>query len=102
MRKPTKHNKQFITFLMLKTAQEYISTFVSTNDDDSLRMYADDVIYNTKALETFLANSNAQQLHDSIMQQDTLVREYYIATLRYIEEKNLIARERFCVVQYMD
>jgi len=99
MRKVTAVHFLKIQFLMLKTTEDYISTFVtSTDDSTSLSMYADDVAYNTNALVAFNKNKDAQALHSSIMQQDTLVREYYISVLRYIEENSLINSNRFCCI----
>ena len=99
MRKVTAVHFLKIQFLMLKTTEDYINTFVtSTDDSTSLSMYADDVAYNTNALVAFNKNKDAQQLHDSIMQQDTLVREYYISVLRYIETNKLINSNRFCCI----
>ena len=48
-----------------------------------------------RSLDVFNATNNVQQLHESIMLQDTLVREHFINTLRYIEENNLISPRYF-------
>ena len=86
-----------INNLMLKTTESYINTFVSEDEDvSSISMYADDVAHNVNALVAFNANNDAQALHDSIMLQDTLVREYYIAVLLYIESNKLIDKRNFC------
>ena len=86
-----------INNLMLKTTESYINTFVSEDEDvSSISMYADDVAHATNALVAFNINNDAQALHDSIMQQDTLVREYYIAVLLYIESNKLIDKRNFC------
>ena len=85
-----------INNLMLKTTESYISTFVSEDDVSSISMYADDVAHNVNALVAFNATKDAQALHDSIMYQDTLVREYYISVLRYIERNKLINKHNFC------
>ena len=88
-----------INNLMLKTTESYISTFVSEDEDaSSISMYADDVAHATNALVAFNTSNDAQALHDSIMQQDTLVREYYIAVLLYIERNKLIDKRNFCCV----
>jgi hypothetical protein len=99
MRKVTAVHSLKLQYLMLKTTEDYINCFVTATDDaSSLSMYATDVQYNTNALVAFINNKDAQQLHDSIMQQDTLVREYYISVLRYIEEHSLINSNRFCCI----
>jgi hypothetical protein len=86
-----------INNLMLKTTESYINTFVSEDEDaSSISMYADDVAYNVNALVAFNASKDAQALHDSIIMQDTLVREYYIAVLLYIESNKLINKRNFC------
>jgi hypothetical protein len=46
----------------------------------------------------FTQTKDAQVLHDSIMYNDTLVREYYIEVLRYIENNNLISTRNFCCI----
>jgi hypothetical protein len=89
-----------INKLMYTTTISYIKCFATGRDVDtsSYSMYADDVAYNTSALAQFNKTLDAQELHDAIMQQDTLVREYYIAVLQYIESKRLITANRFCCV----
>ena len=93
------HIKQ-INKLMYATTISYIKCFATSRDADasSYSMYADDVAYNTNALAQFNKTLNAQELHDAIMQQDTLVREYYIAVLQYIESKRLITADNFCCI----
>jgi hypothetical protein len=88
-----------INNLMLRTTENYINTFVSEDEDaSSISMYADDVAHNVNALVAFNASKDAQALHDSIMLQDTLVREYYISVLLYIERNKLINKRNFCCV----
>ena len=93
-----------INMLVLNTTQDYISFSTTQYGEhtpvtaDNLKYCALDVQKNINALVQFNADLNVQQLHDSIMLQDTFVREYYIATLRYIEENNLIAKNAFCCV----
>ena len=88
-----------INTLMLKTTESYINTFVSEDEDASnISMYAEDVAHNVNALVAFNATKDAQALHDSIMLQDTLVREYYISVLLYIERTKLINKRNFCCV----
>ena len=88
-----------INNLMLKTTESYINTFVSEDEDaSSISMYADDVAHAVNALVAFNASNDAQALHDSIMYWDTIVREYYIAVLLYIERNKLIDKRNFCCV----
>jgi len=87
-----------INFLMLKTTQEYIDSFVTDVNDDNYIMYTMDVQHNINALAQFNSDNNVQNLHENIMRQDTLVREYYIETLRYIENNKLISSNRYCCV----
>ena len=94
----TKHTVKINT-LMLKTIESYINTFVSEDEDaSSISMYAEDVARAANALVAFNASNDAQALHNSIMLQDTLVREYYIAVLLYIESNKLIDKRNFCCV----
>jgi hypothetical protein len=88
-----------INNLMLRTTESYINTFVSEDEDaSSISMYADDVAHAVNALVAFNASNDVQALHDSIMLQDTLVREYYISVLLYIERNKLINKRNFCCV----
>jgi len=94
----TKH-VVIINTLLLKTMESYINTFVNDSEDaSSISMYAEDVAYAANALVAFNASNDAQALHDSIMEQDTLVREYYIDILLYIERNKLINKRNFCCV----
>jgi hypothetical protein len=94
----TPDNIAKINFLMLKTTQEYIDSFVTDVNDNNYIMYTMDVQHNINALAQFNSDSNVQNLHENIMRQDTLVREYYIETLRYIENNKLISSNRYCCV----
>jgi hypothetical protein len=89
-----------INKLMYATTISYIKCFATSTEAnaDNYSMYADDVAYNVSALAQFNKTLNAQELHDAIMQQDTLVREYYIAVLQYIESKRLITADNFCCI----
>jgi hypothetical protein len=99
MRKVTAVHFLQIQRLMLSTTENYINTFADAQSDSSaLTMYADDVAYNINALVQFNKNKDAQQLHDSIMYQDTLVREYYYSVLHYIERNSLINSNKFCCI----
>jgi hypothetical protein len=99
MRKVTAVHFLKLQRLMLSTTESYINCFADAQSDSGqLSMYADDVQHNINALVQFNKNKDAQQLHDSIMGQDTLVREYYIDVLRYIEENSLINSNRFCCI----
>ena len=94
----TKHTVKINT-LMLKTIESYVNTFVNEDEDaSSISMYAEDVAHAANALVAFNTSKNAQALHDSIMQQDTIVREYYIDVLLYIERNKLIDKRNFCCV----
>ena len=94
----TKH-VVIINTLLLKTMESYINTFVNDSEDaGSISMYAEDVAYAANALVAFNATKDASALHDSIMLQDTLVREYYISVLLYIERNKLIPSNAFCCV----
>jgi hypothetical protein len=94
----TPDNIAKINFLMLKTTQEYIDSFVTDVNDSNYIMYTMDVQHNINALAQFNSDNNVQDLHENIMRQDTLVREYYIDTLRYIENNKLISSNRYCCV----
>jgi hypothetical protein len=99
MRKLAQTHFVKLQFLMLKTTEDYINTFVREEDElSSISMYAKDVQHNINALVQFTQDKNVQELHNSIMLQDTIVREYYIEVLRYIENNNLIPAYNFCCI----
>jgi hypothetical protein len=99
MRKVTAVHFLQIQRLMLSTTESYINCFADEQSDStSLTMYADDVAYNINALVQFNKSKDVQALHNSIMYQDTLVREYYIEVLRYIESNKLINSNKFCCI----
>ena len=75
---------QDYTNFTLRVAKEY-------TDAESDLMHIEDILYVQTALNNFINNKNVAQLQDSIMLQDTFVREYYIDTLRYLEHNNLVA-----------
>ena len=93
MRKATIAQVAAINTLVLDITAQYIKAY-NTADMHSLVVY--DVQHNINALAAFNNTKNVQQLHNSIMQQDTLVREYYVAVLQYIEKNNLIPSSNFC------
>ena len=99
MRKLTAKHKVVITNLMFAITAKYINTFCTDRQDTSnTNMYTDDIVHNINALKTFNKNNDVQQLHDNIMQQDTLVREYYYKVLHYIETNKLIDADCFCCI----
>ena len=94
MQKLTAKHKAQINVLLLKTTENYINCFV--NDNDANSMYANDVAYNINALVQFNTDKDVQALHKAIMQQDTIVREFYISVLLYIEDNALISANKYC------
>ena len=85
-----------INRLMLKTTERYINCFVDKDTGiSSVKMYTDDVAHNIAALSVFNSNKDAGALHNSIMYQDTLVREFYYTVLKYIEDNKLIEQHEY-------
>jgi len=102
MRKLTPAHKLNINMLVLKTTQDYID-FSTTQHGvnrpitaENLQFSTLDIQHNVNALAVFNTDNNVQNLHDAVMQQDTFVREYYIAVLQYIEDHALIPSNAFC------
>jgi hypothetical protein len=92
-------NKHIVAInqLMLNTTAEYINCFAKDETDiEQFKMYTSDIAHNIAALDVFNSTLNAEVLHDNIMRQDTLVREFYIAVLLYIENNKLIPANMFC------
>ncbi len=82
-----------VNLLMQKTIANYINTYVTKDADaTSFAMYADDVAHNINALQQFNATLDADLLQDAIIKQDTLVRECFYSTLKYLEQQNLVTR----------
>ena len=94
MQKLTAKHIAQINVLLLKTTEQYINCFV--NDEDIDTMYAEDVAYNVNALVQFNTDKNVLALHNAIIMQDTLVREFYISVLLYIEDNALISANKYC------
>ena len=91
-------NKHIVAInqLMLNTTAEYIICFAKDETDiDQFKMYTSDVAHNIAALCVFNNTLDAEALHDNIMRQDTLVREFYITVLLYIENNKLIPANIF-------
>lgn len=94
MQKLTAKHIAQINVLLLKTTEQYINTFV--NEEDISDMYATDVAHNINALVQFNTDKDALALHKAIIMQDTLVREFYISVLLYIEDNALISANKYC------
>jgi hypothetical protein len=91
-------NKHIVAInqLMLNTTAEYINCFAKDETDiDQFKMYTDDVSHNIAALNVFNTTLDTEVLHDNIMRQDTLVREFYISVLLYIEKNKLVPANMF-------
>ena len=75
-----------ISNLVFALTAEYIQSYcVNQKDSDNTDMYCGDIIHNINALKTFENTGDIEELYDNIMQQDTLVREYYIQVLEAID-----------------
>ena len=101
MRKVTNVHYLNIIAITSATLQEYTNFCLHCAKDadstaDSNVMHLADILYMQRALNAFINNSNVAQLQDSIMTQDTFVREYYINTLQYLEDNNLVSNF-YCV-----
>jgi hypothetical protein len=94
MQKLTAKHIAQINVLLLKTTEEYINVFA--NEEDIYTMFAEDVAYNVNALVQFNTDKNVLALHNAIIMQDTLVREFYISVLLYIEDNALISANKYC------
>jgi len=89
--------KHYINIIAITSAtlQEYTNFCLhcaraADNTAEDNVMHLADILYMQRALNAFINNSNIAQLQDSIMTQDTFVREYYINTLQYLEDNNLV------------
>ena len=98
MRKLTQAQFAEINVITLQTIAEFTTDWLTKWEDVKRSGYAPDVAKITLALADFNTTKNVQELHTSIMRNDTLVREAFIATLRYIEENALIPSSRYCCV----
>ena len=88
----TAEHKIAITKLMFEDIAKYCNYY---GDGTYTANVCADLQYNITALQLFETSNNAEQLHDTIVQQDTFVREHFIKVLRYIEKNNLIASKHF-------
>ncbi len=94
MQKLTAKHIAQINVLLLKTTEKYINVFANEEDIDT--MFAEDVAHNINALVQFNTDKNVLALHNAIIMQDTLVREFYISVLLYIEDNALISANKYC------
>jgi len=94
MQKLTATHITKINTIMLDTISTYIKQYNIANTYDPLLIT--DTLHNTYALHKFNNTKNIQELHNAIIAQDTLVREYFVNVLRYIENNNLIPASKFC------
>lgn len=85
-------HKAAILELMLHKTAAYITRFANSKAD--LGMYTDDVAHNAAAAAAFNKTGDCLALHDAVMSQDTLPRDYYNSVLRYIEDNALIPAYR--------
>ena len=73
-----------------------VGQFSKDEDDLSMfKMHAGDVAHNISALEEFNETFDVEQLHASIIYQDTLPREHFYAVLKYIEDNALIPERMY-------
>ena len=92
MRKLANIHYNNIIAITLATMQDYTKFALSCaeDEDDSNVMHMEDILYMQTALNEFIADRDVAKLQDKIMMQDTFVREYYISTLRYMEDEMLV------------
>jgi len=95
MQKLTVKHVVDINVLAFTLTAEYAEQFCNVANADSIKLYTQDIVYNTRILAEFNAEHNVQKLHRDIIAQDTIVREHFVELLQYIEENNLIAHKAF-------
>jgi hypothetical protein len=95
MQKVTNAHYKNIIAITLATLQQYTNFILKCAQNDKTNnisvMHLQDIQYMQNALNAFIKNADAAQLQNSIMLQDTFVREYYFNTLQYIEQNNLVS-----------
>lgn len=102
MRKIT--NEHYINIIAITSAtlQEYtdFALYCAREDADTTEnsniTHIQDILYVQTALNDFINNKCATTLQNKLMLQDTFVREYFINTLRYLEDNNLV-NVNYCV-----
>jgi len=95
MRKLTKAHVLAINKLMLPLINTVAYITEDENDLGMFTMYASDIAHNVSALCVFNVTFDVEVLHDSIMRQDTIVREHFYTVLQYIEDNALINKRMF-------
>jgi flagellar biosynthesis regulator FlbT len=87
-----------ITTATLNAYKQFVANMLADelSDDNDATMYANDIAYMSDVLNTFKKCKDVKQLQNSIMLQDTFVREEFIDTLLYIEKHNL-SDEYYCI-----
>ena len=98
MRKLTQAQFAEINVITLQTIAENTTDWLTDPVLVQKYGYAPDIAKITLALANFNTTKNVQALHNSIMRNDTCIRERFIDTLRYIEENALIPANSYCCV----
>src|SRR5215831_8818623 len=65
------------------TKQQAINTL--HGDDDAYNVALQDATYIVQALQQFCNTRNAEELQDAVLQQDTYVREFYLAAANTVD-----------------
>ena len=103
MRKVTNKNVLEIVNIAFTNMQEYTDFCVRSANYDDTKLFScdtqeemykgknednivhfEDLMYMQAAVQKFMQDKDADALQDSIMTQDTFVREYYVDVLRYL------------------
>jgi hypothetical protein len=91
--------KHYINIIAITSAtlQQYADFALRCAKEDSVNncvesnaQHIEDILYVQTALNNFIKDKNIEQLQDSVMTQDTFVREYFVDTLQYVEDNNLV------------
>jgi hypothetical protein len=96
MRKLTQKHYINIIAITSATLQQYAEFCLRCTKDadncvESNAQHIEDILYMQTALNNFIKDKNVEQLQDSIMTQDTFVREYFVDTLQYVEDELLVS-----------
>jgi hypothetical protein len=99
MRKMTVLRKFYTVKAMRDAIAAYTQNYFATAiPQEHIAMFANDIARAADALASFIATSDAVELHTTIVYFDTDMREQFVSVLRYIEENELVPQTEYCVL----
>jgi len=97
MHKATKQQQQELVSITLKSLAKFVNLAEFCNRDEELfnaacvEQHMQDIAHMCDAVEQFAKTADLEEFLDAVYSQDTFVRDYYINTIRAIEDHGVEA-----------